>query len=67
VLARFNLGAFEIAFFETGWRMPGHMPQTTAASRVKVVAMRSGIWPERKNKTEIGLTLNLLNMTQNNA
>jgi hypothetical protein len=38
-----------------------------ARSGKDVVAMRSGIWPEHQNKTEIGLTLNLLNLTSGNA
>jgi hypothetical protein len=38
-----------------------------AKSGKDVVAMRSGIWPEQQNKTEIGLTLSLLKMVSGDS
>jgi hypothetical protein len=38
-----------------------------ARSGKDVVAMRSGIWPEHQNRTEIGLTVNLLQLVSSDA
>ena len=38
-----------------------------ARSGKDVVAMRSGIWPEHQNRTDIGLTINLLQLVSSDA